>query len=77
MENKRSNLRKTLEEGRKKNRKEKVGRIREMKQEDDDEDRKKVKNYVEEEGKNPKDGKEEKLDPPDNPKTFVTPGRTV
>ena len=60
------------------NRKEKVGGIREMKQEeDDDEDRKKVKNYVEEEGKNPKDGKEEKLDPPDNPKTFVTPGRTV
>ena len=36
MDNKRSNLRKTLEEGRKKNRKEKVGRIKEMNQEDDD-----------------------------------------
>ena len=44
MDNKRSNLRKTLEEGRKKNRKEKVGRIKEMNQEDDDEDGRKVKN---------------------------------
>ena len=76
MEKTRSNNRKILEDGRKKNRNEEVGTMRKINlEEDEEEDEKTCKEVAEEEEKNPKAGKKKKHDPPDNPGTLVTPER--